>query len=152
MFLVLIFKNILTSIQSRLKPTLQFERFCHGDFSLEDEPRCGHPTEIDLSELKDVIESDPALTSRDVASKLGCTHRAILYQFKQLRLASKLGQWVPHAIIPDQKKNRVDYCQLLFSLHRAHDWLRNLITGDEKWCLYVNFKRRPQSLKRGQAP
>ena len=94
-----------------------------GFVSLEDEPRSGRPTEIDLSELKDVIESDPALTWRDVA---------------------KLGQWVPH--------NRVDYSQLLFSLHRTHDWLRNLITGDEKWCLYVNVKGRRQWLKRGQAP
>ena len=67
-----------------------FERFRNGDFSLE-----GEIAEIDLSELKDVIESDPVLTSRDVASKLGCTHRAIFPQFKQLRLVSKLGQWVP---------------------------------------------------------
>ena len=51
-----------------------FERFRNGDFSLDDEPKSGRPTEIDLSELKDVKESDPALTWRDVASKLGCIH------------------------------------------------------------------------------
>ena len=47
-----------------------FERFRNGDFSLDDEPKSGRPTEIDLSELKDVKESDPALTWRDLASKL----------------------------------------------------------------------------------
>ena len=81
-----------------------FERFRNGDFLLEDEPRSGHPTEIDLSELKDVIERDLPLTLQDIASKFGCTHRAILYQFKQLRLVSNLGQWVPHDLIRKKPK------------------------------------------------
>ena len=86
------YAGLMVSVLSLKTACRWFERFRNGDFSLGDEPRSGRPTEIDLSELKDVIESDPALTSCDVARKLGCTHRAIvLYQFKQLRLVSKLG-------------------------------------------------------------
>ena len=81
-----------------------FERFRNKDYSLEDEQRSGRPSESDLSELKQVIESDPNLSQREVASKLGCTQRAIQYQFKQLCLVSKLSQWVPHNLTLDQKK------------------------------------------------
>ena len=36
-----------------------FERFRNKDYSLEDEQRSGGSSEIDLSELKQVIKSDP---------------------------------------------------------------------------------------------
>ena len=139
------YAGLMVSVLSLKTACRWFERFRNGDFSLGDEPRSGRSTEIDLSELKDVIESDPALTSPVYTTQY--THRAILHQFKQLCLVSKLGQWVPHDLTPDRGKNRVDYSQLLFSLHRTPDWLRNLIIGDGKWCLYVNVKRRRQWLK-----
>ena len=56
----------------------------------------GRPTEI-----------DPTLSKREVASKLRRAHCAIHYQFKQLRLVSKLGQWVPNDLSPDQKQKNV---------------------------------------------
>ena len=34
--------------------------------------------------------------------------------------------------------------------HRNYQWLRNLITGDEKWVLYVNHTRKRQWLGAGQ--
>ena len=49
------------------------------------------------------------------------------------------------------KKKRVDYCQYLLSYHRNFSWLDNLITGDEKWVVYMNATRRRQWLKPGQA-
>ena len=36
------------------------------------------------------------------------------------------------------------------SCHRNHKWLRNVITGDEKWVLYINSTRRRQWLSVGQ--
>ena len=47
-----------------------FERFRNNDFSLEDEQRSGRPSEIYLSELKQVVESDSNLSQGEVASKL----------------------------------------------------------------------------------
>ena len=38
----------------------------------------------------------------------------------------------------------------LTTSHRNYEWLRNLITGDEKWVLYVNHTRRRQWLSVGQ--
>ena len=64
----------------------------------------GHSLEIDLRELKQVIERDPNLSQREVAYKLGCTKRAIQYKFKQLCLVSKLAQWKPLDLTLDKKK------------------------------------------------
>jgi [histone H3]-lysine36 N-dimethyltransferase SETMAR len=38
----------------------------------------------------------------------------------------------------------------LTTSHCNHEWLRNLITGDEKWVLYINYARRRQWLSIGQ--
>lgn len=124
-----------------------FDRFRNGDYSLEDKPKSGRPTQINLNELKRVIESDPTLTTRQVASKVGCSHSAVHYNFKLLRLTSRLGEWSPYRLNSTQLKRRVDICQKLLSLRRNLSWLDNLITGDEKWVLYINTTRKRQWLK-----
>ena len=78
-------------------------------------------------------------------------HNPQCYHFKQLRLVSKLGDWVPHDLNQAQLKKRVNYCQHLLSFHRNFTWLDNLITGDKKWVLYTNVTRKRQWLKPGQA-
>jgi histone-lysine N-methyltransferase SETMAR len=129
-----------------------FERFRNGDESLEDEPRSGRSTKIDLTELKDAIESDPKLGTLNLATTHGCTDRNIRYIFKRFGLVNKLGGWSPHDLNTNQLQKRVQACQHLMSLHRNFKWLDNLITGDEKWVLYVNVERKHQWLKPGQKP
>ena len=70
-----------------------FERFREGDESLKDDHRSGRPPNIDLSELKEAIESDPSLSVRDVASKLECSISNTYYHIKQLGYVSKR-QWL----------------------------------------------------------
>ena len=90
---------------------LWFERFRNKDYSLQDKPKSGRPSDINLNELKQIIESDPTLTTRNVASTLGCSNSTIHYHFKELRLVSKLGEWVPHDRDQAQLKRRVKLCQ-----------------------------------------
>lgn len=129
-----------------------FERFQNKDFSLQDEHRSGRPTDINLDELRKIIENDPTLSTRNVASRLGCSNSTVHYHFMDLRLVSRLGEWSPHPLTPHQLQARVKVCQHLLSSHRNFNWLDNLITGDEKWVLYVNIQRRRQWLKPDQQP
>lgn len=129
-----------------------FDRFRNKDFSLQDEPKSGRPMEIDLSQLRQAIESEPTQTTRDVASTLGCTHGAVRYHFKRLCFVSKLGDWTPHDLSPVQLQKRVEACQQLLSSHRTFNWLDNLITGDEKWVLYANVQRKRQWLPQHKKP
>ncbi|CAF5215482.1 unnamed protein product, partial [Rotaria magnacalcarata] len=57
---------------------------------------------------------------------------------------------MPHELSPHQLQHRVDACMNLMTSHRNYKWLRNLITGDEKWVLYINYTHRRQWLSAGQ--
>jgi histone-lysine N-methyltransferase SETMAR len=62
----------------------------------------------------------------------------------------KLGVWVPHTLSQDNKNQRVAICAYLlarYCLARQHQsFLSHIVTGDEKWCLFVNFKQRKEWL------
>jgi histone-lysine N-methyltransferase SETMAR len=61
----------------------------------------------------------------------------------------KYGVWIPHELSPYQLQYRVDACMNLITSHRNYQWLRNLITGDEKWVLYISYTHRRQWLSHG---
>ena len=54
-----------------------FKRFCKG--SLQDDLRFGRPIEIDLAELKHVIESKSDQITHYIASNLGRSQHSIHY-------------------------------------------------------------------------
>ena len=84
-----------------------FKRFRNGDYTLRDDQRSGRPTEIDLIQLKDTLETESNQSTRNIANKLGRSQNGIHYQFKQLGLVPKQGKWVSHNLTPEQEKKRV---------------------------------------------
>lgn len=127
-----------------------FVRFRNGDFSLQDRTKPGRPVELDLERLKQLIEADPRLTTRCLASELGSVHGTIEYHLHEMGKTSKLGVWVPHELSASQLAQRADICMNLLSLRRTFNWLDHVVTGDEKWVLYVNHIRKRQWLEPGQ--
>lgn len=127
-----------------------FDRFRNGNYELDDQPRSGRPIEVDIDLLKQHIEQDPRLTTRALAALLECSHVTIEKHLADLGKSWKYGVWIPHELSPYQLQSRVDTCMDLLTSHRNHQWLRNLITGDEKWVLYVNHTRRRQWLGSGE--
>jgi [histone H3]-lysine36 N-dimethyltransferase SETMAR len=128
-----------------------FQEFKNGNVDLDDSRRSGRPPEIDVDVLKQLIEEDPRLTTRCLAERLGCSHTAVEKHLKELGKIWKYGVWIPHELSPLQLQQRVDSCMELLTSHRTHEWLRNLITGDEKWVLYINHTRKRQWLEVGQS-
>jgi len=128
-----------------------FNRFKNGNFELDDLPRSGRPLEIDIDVLKQLIEEDPRLTTRCLAERLGCSHTTVEKHLAELGKTWKYGVWIPHEMSPLQLQQRVDACMELLTSHRTYEWLRNLVTGDEKWVLYVNHTRKRQWLEVGQS-
>jgi histone-lysine N-methyltransferase SETMAR len=53
---------------------------------------------------------------------------------------------------PEQQNFRLEVCTSLLSKKRNFNWIDNLITGDEKWVMYVNFAPMGQWLLPGQRP
>lgn len=123
-----------------------FQRFRSGDFSLSDQPKSGRPVKIDVAKLKTLIEGDPRLTSRTLATELGCSHVTIETHLHELGKNYKYSVWIPHELDRDQLNRRADICIQLLSFRRTFNWLDHLITGDEKWVLYINHTRKRQWL------
>jgi hypothetical protein len=55
--------------------------FRYSNYSHQNEPQCGHPASINLDELKQLIKTDPTITTTNVASKLGYTQFTVYYKF-----------------------------------------------------------------------
>ena len=62
--------------------TTAYAKFKQGDFLLQDLPKSGRPTVIHLDELKQAIETEPTLSTYEVATKVGCSQYAVLYWFE----------------------------------------------------------------------
>ncbi len=105
---------------------------------------------MDIDVLKQLIEEDPRLTTLYLAERLGCSHTTVETHLAELGKTWKYGVWIPHDLSLHQLQHRVDTCMQLMTSHRNYQWLRNLITGDEKWVLYVNYTRKRQWLGVGQ--
>ena len=59
-------------------------------------------------------------------------------------MVSKLGPWVPHKLTEKQRIARVNIAASLLTRQHAEDFLDRVITGDEKWILYEDNKRKRQ--------
>lgn len=127
-----------------------FNRFKKGNIELDDSRHSGRPSEVNVDVLKQLIEEDPRLSTRCLAERLGCSHTTVETHLSELGKTWKYGVWIPHELSQHQLQLRVDACMQLMTSHRNYQWLHSLITGDEKWVLYVNHTLKRQWLGAGQ--
>ena len=101
---------------------------------------------MNVDVLKQLIEEDPRLTTCCLAERLGCSHTTVETHLSELDKTWKYGVWMPHDLSPHQLQLGIHTCVALVMYHHNCQWLYNLITGDEKWVLYVNHTRKRQWL------
>jgi histone-lysine N-methyltransferase SETMAR len=116
--------------------------------------------------LKRLIEEDPKVTIRELASRLNSSVGTVqrhLHAIGFIRFFTslearfkvpKLGNWVPHLLSAKNKQVRL---RIATELRNRHELglllLDSIVTGDEKWVLYVNVIRRHQWVpKDGASP
>ena len=73
-----------------------FVKFRSGDFSLKDKPRSDWRSDVDVDDIKALIESDRHVTEREIGEKLNIPKSTVHYHIKSLGLVKKLDIWVPH--------------------------------------------------------
>ena len=128
-----------------------FSRFKSGNFDLKDVPHTVRTTNLDEGYLNSLIQEDPRQTTRELANIMGCDHTTIVRHLKSMGKVQKLGSWVPHVLNENSKNQRVSISASLLARHHSarqqhQSFLSRIVTGDEKWCLYVNFKQRREWL------
>ena len=107
----------------------------------------GRSLEVDIDVLKQLIEEDPRSTTRCLAERLECSLTTVETYLSELGKTWIYGVWIPHELSPHQLQLKVDICMALMTFHHNCQWLHNLITGDEKWVLYVNHTRNVNAWK-----
>lgn len=126
-----------------------FAKFHSGDFSLKEDRRFGQPSKVDNDILRSMLESNPHLTTRAIAKQLGIHHSTAEEHIKHLGFVLRQSIWVPHNLTERNLSDRVRICSSLLIRHNVEPFLDKLITGDEKWILYENIKRKKVYCKPG---
>ena len=133
-----------------------FAKFKEKNFDLKDAPRSGRPTELDEGQLNQLLHEDSSQTTRELVVKVNCSHMCIEKHLHLMGKVQKCGVWVRH-VLNDNKNQRATVSAGLLARHRStygHNvqFLYAIVTGNEKWCLYINIKQRKKWLspqKRG---
>ena len=131
-----------------------FEKFQSGRYDIEDEPGRGRPLEVDLKKLVQLVTDNPRQSSYELGKQLDCDHSQVVSHLHELGYVSKLGSWVPHELTEANigLQQRVSICSSLLSRYPQEEFLRSIITGDEKWVLYIMHSRKRQWVPRGAQP
>lgn len=129
-----------------------FHKFRSGEESLADAPRSGRPSNFDDDELDRMVQADPRISTRALAEQFQCSHSTIETHLHQLGKILKMGVWVPHELTPANKITRSVTCASLISRFETEPFLDRIVTGDEKWVLYVNVTHKRQWRDPDQPP
>ncbi|XP_043496419.1 histone-lysine N-methyltransferase SETMAR-like [Polistes fuscatus] len=129
-----------------------FSKFKSGNFDLSDSYRSGRPSALDNDVLRAEVEANPYQTIEELSNSLNQPWSTIQEHLKQIGKVSRAGVWVPHNLSEQNKANRSITCNLLLQRHNTEAFFDRLITGDEKWVLYDNPKRKRQWLSPNEIP
>ena len=83
--------NILEN-DSTSERTCQFwyKKFRLGYFDLTDRPRSGRPLAFDDEVLKQIVDENPRITTREVSERLNVHHTTVLDHLHGLKMVSRL--------------------------------------------------------------
>ena len=134
-----------------------FAKFKNGNFDIDNMPHSKKPSEFDEDHLKALLKEESCQASRELAEKMNCNQKMILNHLHLIGFAKKLGVWVPHELSKNNKENRLQIASQQLACHqttRGHKqhFLYQIVTGDEKWCLYINMKQRKDWVPLGDMP
>ncbi|XP_012058970.1 PREDICTED: histone-lysine N-methyltransferase SETMAR-like [Atta cephalotes] len=101
-----------------------FFRFRSGNFEVKDRSRSGRPVTEKVDEILQLVEQD----------------------------RHKLDVWVPHELTQRNLIDRISISETLLKRNESDPFLKQIITGDEKWVKYKNIVRKRSWGKRGEPP
>ena len=140
-----------TMPSERARQRKWFSRFKEDSFDISDTPRSGKPSGFNEDRLNTLIHNDPGQCTRELANVIHCDHFTIVLHLHSMGKVQKSGVWIPHALSQNHKTQRLAICASLFTRHRLareqhRPFLSCIVTGDEKWCLYANTRKRKEWL------
>ena len=119
-----------------------FSKFRSGYFDLEDAPRSGRSINADDDKIKALVDADHHITTRKIAEQLKWSDLTVHDHLKHPGLDSKLDTWVPHKLKEIDLVRRITISDSLLKRVENEPFFKRIVTGDEKWIVYNNVKRK----------
>lgn len=129
-----------------------FAKFRAGDFNVKDQERSGRPSSTDDDQLKTLLDNNPRYTVRDLAEILKISKTTVHEHLVKLKYVNRYDVWVPHNLTEKNLIDRISICDLLYKRNENVPFLKQIVTGDEKWVIYNNVERKRSWGKRDDPP
>lgn len=121
-----------------------FKRFSSGDISLKRKEGSGRHVMVDRAAISGAVDTEPSKSCRNIAAELGISKSSVHSHLHQLGKVNRRCREIPHELTPEMAKTRISICKQL--LDNPHDFrfLKQIVTGDEKWIYYRYADNRNQ--------
>ena len=85
--------------------------------------------------LRGIIKADPFTTTQEVAQQLKIDHSMVIRHLKQIGKVKKLGKWVTHELIANQKNwfFWFSFWSIIFSYSMQQQWDISHLDCDMRW-------------------
>ena len=117
-----------------------FAKFCAGDFLLDDAPRSCRPVEVDSDQIDTLIENNQRYTTWEIADLLKIPKSSVENHLHQLGYVNRFDIWVPHKLREKNLLDCISICDSLLKCSENVPFLKQIVTGYEKWTLYSNME------------
>ncbi|GFX26189.1 histone-lysine N-methyltransferase SETMAR [Trichonephila clavipes] len=108
-------------------------------FMLKIHPAPGRPVIENVDKITEIIEVDQHVSSHSIAQELKIDHKTVLNHLLKVGFKKKLDAWVPHQLTPKSMMDRISICEALAKQNEINPFLKQKVTGDEKWVTYDNI-------------
>lgn len=129
-----------------------FVRFRSGNFDVKDRPRSGRPVTEKVDEILQLVKQDRHVSCQEIANALRINHMTVWNHLKKAGYAKKLDVWVPHELTQRNLIDRISISETLLKRNEIDPFLKQIITGDEKWVKYKNIVRKKSWNKHDEPP
>ena len=102
-----------------------------GDRDLVDKPRSGRPKSVNRDDLKEAVDANPFLTTRELGIQFNCSSSIIFDGLKDIDKVNKRGRWLPHDLSDTNKFQRVTTCSTLLYMSKRSGLWHSIVTGDK---------------------
>ena len=121
-----------------------------GDFSLYDAPQSGRPVEVDSNQIK--TASNQHYTTREIVNILKISKSSVENHLHQHGYVNHFDIWVRLKLSQKNIFDHISTCNSLLKHNESVPFLKQIVTGNEKWILFNNMEWKRSWDKRNEPP
>lgn len=126
--------------------------FKEGRTDVKNKHSPGRPVEAtnddNVEKIRDLLDKDRRITCEEIAKEIGISHGSVHNVLTvKLNMRRVAARWVPHALTPEQKQNRVDVSRLLYKRYEneGEQFINRIVAIDETWIRSYEPELKRQS-------